>query len=152
MCSVLHLEQCLAHDRPTTILIECMNPIGTRHCTESQRTVVIHYDDHILLDPQIPWSCPLPQLSFLVALGGIIPFHGGGLGGGARAQTQALQLHCTLFPCYHISRRCPGRPCLAVKAQLAPPRLPQNELTTSIFVAEIGKPPDIAQPNDLPGH
>lgn len=57
---------------------------------------------------------------------------------------------------FHVTtsagRRCPGRPCLTVKAQLAPPRLPQNELTTSIFVAEIGKPPDIAQPNDLPGH
>ena len=25
-------------------------------------------------------------------------------------------------------------------------------LTSPIFVAEIGKPPDIAQPNDLPGH
>lgn len=49
-------------------------------------------------------------------------------------------------------RRHPGRHCLSVRAQLSPPRLPQSELTTSIFVAEIGKPPDVAQPNDLPGH
>ena len=40
----------------------------------------------------------------------------------------------------------------ARRAQVSPTAPTSSELTSPVFVAEVGEPPDVAQPNDLPGH
>ena len=36
--------------------------------------------------------------------------------------------------------------------RLSPTVPTSSELTSPVFVAEVGEPPDVAQPDDLPGH